>query len=447
MKVQYYYDGQFRRVLKHLIRVFGEFKVLSSIDDEGNPVYRGVPCRYADISKMTAYIINGGSENTLPTAPMMTISVQTLKMDRPSIRSPVSETIVMGTNVSPEQNVYEKKLDQQYQITRYNPVPWDLTFDLNIWTTTLQSKMELFEQITTLFSPSVTLQLSENPLDWTSAVDVELIDCQFSSRSVPQGTDATDLDIMTLTFKCPIWLSLPATVQKPKLIQQIVTGVHTARDELDFELSDWSEPIVDVFTPKNMCILVNQLQSTNSTNTNYELTLVNSALGHLSANSKIFSWNVYLKYLEPKFQEKDMFIKFQRGIEDPQAIKGNVISIGEGDNANKLIVSVDTSAMKRQLAINGFITEASDLNNAVSAQYYVNISERDIIYKGITIPPEYVVKIEGNSAEIIDPNLFTDYIYNSQDQEQYKYTAKFGWHKAIMNKYRQGYWRIGFKDR
>lgn len=445
MKVQYYYDGQFRRVLKHLIRVFGDFKVLSSIDDDGNPVYRGVPCRYADISKMTAYIINGGSENTLPAAPMMTISVEALKMDRPSIRSPVAETIVMGTNVSPEQNVYEKKLDEQFSITRYNPVPWDLTFNLNIWTTTLQSKMELFEQITTLFSPSVTLQLSENPLDWTSAVDVELIDCNFSSRAVPQGTDA-DLDIMTLTFKCPIWLSLPSIVQKPKLIQQIVTGVHTARDELDFELSDWSEPIVDVFTPKNMCILVNPVTSTTSTFTNYELTLVNSSLGKLSANNRIFSWDVYLKYLEPNFEDKEMFIKFQRGIEDTQAIKGTVISIGEGDSANKLIVSVDTTLMKRQLAIMGFITEAEDLDGAISEQYYVNISERDIIYKGITIPPEYVVKIEGNSAEIIDPNLFTEYIYNSQDNEQYKYTAKFGWHKAIMNKYRQGYWRIGFKD-
>lgn len=445
MKVQYYYDGQFRRVLKHLIRVFGEFKVLSSIDDEGNPVYRGVPCRYADISRMTAYIINGGSENTLPTAPMMTISVQSLKMDRPSVRAPVSETIVMGTNVSPAQNEYTKQLDQQYQITRYNPVPWDLTFDLNIWTTTLQNKMELFEQITTLFAPSVTLQLSENPLDWTSAVDVELMDCQFSSRTVPQGTD-TDLDIMTLTFKCPIWLSLPANVKKPKLIQEIVTGVHTARDELDFELTNWSEPILDVFTPKNMCILVHPVLSVNGSSTNYELTLVNSSLGKLSANNKIFSWNIYLKYLEPKFKDKDMFIKFQRGIEDSQAIKGEVISIGEGDSSNKLIVSVDTSLMKTQLAINGFITESNQLNGAISEQYYVNISERDLFYKEIRIPPEYVVKITGNSAEIIDPTLFTDYIYNSQDQEQYKYTSKFGWHKAIMNKYRQGYWRIGFKD-
>lgn len=446
MKLQYYYDGQFRRVLKHLIRVFGEFKILNSIDDSGNPVYKTVPCRYADISRLAAYIINGGSENTLISAPMMTISVQSLKMDRPSIRSPAAETIVMGTNKSPAQNEYTKELDKQYLITRYNPVPWDFTFDLNIWTTTLTSKMELFEQISTLFAPSVTLQLSENPLDWTSATDVELIDCQFSSRSVPQGTD-TDLDIMTLSFKCTIWFSLPGTVEKPKLIQEIVTNVHNTKDELDFELGHWSEPIVDVFTPKNMCILVNPIDSVNSTSTNYELTLVSSSLNTLSANNKIFSWDIYMKYLEPDFENKDIHIKFQRGIEDALPIRGDVVSIGSGDSANKMIVAVDETLFKTQLAIKAFVTESNELTNVLPEQYYVNISERDIFYKETKIPPEYVFKIVNGGAELILPSAFTDYVYNEQDSGYYKYTEKFGWHKAVMNKYRQGYWRIAFKDK
>ncbi|WEM33290.1 hypothetical protein EJP02_229 [Escherichia phage EJP2] len=445
MKVEYYYDGQFRRVLKHLIRVFGDFKVLHSIDDAGLPVYRGVPCRYADISRLAAYIISGGSENTVPTAPMMTISVQSLKMERNSIRSPVAEQVIMGTNKSPAQNEYTKELDEQYLITRYNPVPWTFVFDLNIWTTTLTNKMELFEQITTLFSPSITLQLSENPLDWTSATDVELIDCQFSSRAMPQGTD-TDMDIMTLSFKSTVWFSLPGTVEKPKLISQIVTNVHNAKDELDIELTNWSEPIVDVFTPKNMCILVDEITQPGASTSKYELTLVNSSLNKLSANNKIFSWPIYLKYLEPSFDKKEMFIKFQRGIEDTSAIKGTVLSIGSDDTANKIIVEVDNSLMKRQLAIVAFVTESQELNGAIPEQYYVNISERDIFYKDNRIPPEYIVRITSQGIELIPPASITDYVYNSSDSGMYKYTTKFGWHKAIMNKYRQGYWRIGFRN-
>lgn len=446
MKVDYYYNGQFRRVLKHLIRVFGEFSVMNSIDENGKPVYKKVPCRYADISRMAAYIINGGSENTLQSSPMMTISVQSLKMDRQSIRSPFQEQLVVGENYSPAQNQYTKQLDNQYLITRYNPVPWDLTFDLNIWTTTLTAKMELFEQISTLFSPSVTLQLSENPLDWTSAVDVELIDCQFSTRSVPQGTD-TELDIMTLSFKCPIWLSLPGTIEKPKLISQIVTKVHNAKDELDFELGDWSEPIVDVFTPKNMCILVQELSTVNDSMDTYELTLVNSAMNTRGANGGIFSWDIYLEYLEPGFKDKSMFIKFQRGIEDSNAIRGEVRSIGSDESANKLIVQVDKGILKKQLAIQKFVTESSELHGAIPEQYFVNISERDIFYKEQRIPPEYIAKITSTGVDLLPADTITDYIYNAADKDLYKFTSKFGWHKAIMNKYRQGYWRIGFKDK
>ena len=85
MKLDYFYDDQFGRVLKHLIRVFGEFQVQNGVDADGKPKYKKVPCRYADISRMAAAIINGNSENVLPTAPIMTISVNQLKLDRKSV--------------------------------------------------------------------------------------------------------------------------------------------------------------------------------------------------------------------------------------------------------------------------------------------------------------------------------------------------------------------------
>ena len=101
MKVDYYYDGQFRRVLMHLIRLFGEFQVQYGSDDDGNPRYRKVPVRYADFSRMAQYIINGNSENVAKSSPMMTISVEAFTMSRKDVRSHWSENITMGTNVSP----------------------------------------------------------------------------------------------------------------------------------------------------------------------------------------------------------------------------------------------------------------------------------------------------------------------------------------------------------
>lgn len=448
MKVDYYYDAQFRRVLKHLIRIFGEFQVKFTIDDEGNPVYRKVPCRYADISRLAAAIINGNSENIMNSAPIMTISVQSLKMDRASVRSPVSETIIMGTNQSPAQNEYNKELDQQYQVTRYNPVPWVLVFDLNIWTTTLTNKLELFEQITTLFSPSVTLKLSENPLDWTSEVDVELVDCQFSSRSVPQGTDS-DIDIMTISFSCPIWLSLPAKVTKPKLIQQIVTNVNSVSDDMDFELGNFNDTVIDIFTPKNMCITVDNTYDASGAiiDNQYELTLVGSSLNILSSSGKIFSWDIYLKYLEPQYDTKEIQIRFQEGIEEEHPIKSTVIDIGTGERSNKIIVNIeDTTYDVYNYSIMNFITEESQISKALPEDFFINISERNVIYKDTTIPPNYMFKILNDGAMLIDPSTIQKYVYNSNDSMYYRYNNKFGWHRSVMSKYRQGYWRIGFKD-
>lgn len=445
MKVEYYYDGQFRRTLMHLIRLFGEFQVQYGTDDEGKPRYRKVPCRYADFSRMAQYLIAGNSENVAKAAPMMTIGVDSLTMSRKDIRSPWSEKLVMGTNVSPAQNEYTKELDQQYQVERFNPVPWDLTFSVNIWTTLLTSKMEILEQIATLFAPSVTLQTSENPLDWCSLTDVELMDTQFSSRGMPQGTD-TDLDIATMTFKCQIWMSLPAKVTKPKLIQQIVTNMQLANTESDFIMSDFNDIIVDVFTPKNMGIKVEKVESTDLSTEIYELTLVGEGLNTVSRSGKIFSWDVYFKYLQPDFKDKKIQIRFLQGIEEQNPIRGEVISIGSDDMANKLLVQVDSSIYTSQLAIKEFIVDAEQLHGALPEQIYINASERNIDYKKSVIPPNYIAQINNDGAKIIEPSTISGFVYNSSDESYYRYNSEFGWHRGVMNKYRAGYWRIGFKD-
>jgi len=444
MKLNYYYDGQFRRLLKHLIRVFGEFQVKNGVDDTGNQKYKVVPARYADISRMAAYIISGGSENVLPSAPLITINVQSLKMDRQSIRSPASHTMVMGTNKSPAPNEYTKDLDKQYQVTRYNPTPWILTFNVNIWATNLTNKMELFEQIATLFNPSIQLQLTENPMDWTGVVDIELKDCQFSTRGFPQGTD-TDLDIMVLTFECPIWLSLPANVKQAKLIQQIVTNINTAKDELEIDLESYNDSITDVYTPKNMCILVKRIESANAIET-YEVTLVSSSLNLLSTNGNIYSWNRYLDYLDPGFEDKELYLKFQQGIEEVNPIKGNVIVRPTEENPNKMTVQVDTSLYTVSHTIKGFVYEIGQLSTALPEDMFVNIAEYNIIYKGTIIKPNDLFKITNNGADIINPNTIDGYVYNGDDTHFYRYNDVFGWHQSVQNKYRQGYWRIAFKN-
>ena len=447
MKVDYYYDGQFRRVLKHLIRVFGEFQVQNGIDSEGKAKYKKVPCRYADISRLAAAIINGNSENVLPSAPIMTISVNQLKMDRKSIRSNANETIIFGTNESPAQNEYTKKLDKQHKVTRHNPVPWTFTFDLNIWVTQTQTKMELFEQISTLFAPSIQLQLTENPLDWTSLSDVELIDCQFSTRGFPQGTD-TDLDIMVLTFETTIWFSLPAIVEKPKLIQQITTNIQSGIDEFDMEFGNFTDIITDVFTPKNLCIKVDEITDSRlSIPDSYVLTLVSQSMNPITPSGNIYSWEKYMEYLEPEYKNKKIGIKFQQAIEEDNPLKGVITSYGEDAEANKIVVQLYSTNYRVDYTLTGFVTKSSELYNAIPEQYYVNNTIHGIVYKDTEIPAYALFKITNDGVELIDPLTVHNYVYNRTDSHYYRYNDKFKWHNSIMSQYRQGYWKITFTDK
>jgi hypothetical protein len=75
-----------------------------------------------------------------------------------------------------------------------------------------------------LFNPSMEIQTNSNFVDWTSLSLVELTNLVYSSRSVPQGLEQ-DIDIATLNFTSPIWLTTPAKVKKLGVITKIITSI------------------------------------------------------------------------------------------------------------------------------------------------------------------------------------------------------------------------------
>ena len=72
----------------------------------------------------------------------------------------------------------------------------------------------------------------------TSLSVVELSGTNWSSRSIPQGTEA-NIDISTLTFNLPIWITPPARVTKMGVIHKIIGSVFDANgDANDALLND-----------------------------------------------------------------------------------------------------------------------------------------------------------------------------------------------------------------
>ena len=118
------------------------------------------------------------------------------------------------------------------------PVPYNLTINLDIWTSNTTMKLQLLEQILTLFNPSLEIQSTDNYVDWTSLSVVELTGTNWSSRSIPMGTEA-NIDITTLSFSLPIWITPPARVTKMGVIHKIIGSVFDANgDANDALLND-----------------------------------------------------------------------------------------------------------------------------------------------------------------------------------------------------------------
>ena len=104
------------------------------------------------------------------------------------------------------------------------PTPYTLTVNCDIWTSNTEQKLQILEQICMLFNPSLEIQTTDNYIDWTSLSYVELTDITFSSRTIPVGAD-TEIDVASIKFSMPIWLSPPVKVKKLGVITSVIMSI------------------------------------------------------------------------------------------------------------------------------------------------------------------------------------------------------------------------------
>jgi hypothetical protein len=232
---QFFYDGQIRRFLLQFTRIFSNFQVEFGQNQAGvsppDTLVR-VPVRYGDASRNAQTIIQQNSANSMPATPLMTFYIVSLDYDRGRIQEPyfVDKINVRQRYYDTETETYEVTQANAFTIERMMPVPYKLTLNLDIWTSNTNQKMQLLEQILTLFNPSLEIQSTDNYIDWTSLSVVELESVTWSSRSIPQGTD-DQIDICTLRFGLPIWISPPAKIKKLGVVERIIMSVYDAQGD------------------------------------------------------------------------------------------------------------------------------------------------------------------------------------------------------------------------
>lgn len=452
MKTDYFYGAQVERLMKHLVRLFSNFSVQDGYDDNGAPSLRRVPCRVGDISRQAAVVLHENSENKLPSAPFITVTISNMNISRQNVRAPMTEQTVVGVN---KQNTLNE-LEGYYEVERFNPVPWDFEIQVDIWTTNQQNKFELFEQIATLFTPTVPLQMSTNPLDPTSYGFVELTGYNHTSRSFPQGNDY-NLDISQFQFKTMIYLSLPSKVNRAQLISQIVTDINVpALNDLELPtLTNWQTVATDVYSPGNHMIEVSPVAGTNT----YNIKLLTKH-GLDNVNHRVLSWDKLFKYYSPTESDKIQLRLLDMLENDSTQIIGELLTTPQ-PNVMLFVPDRATVDMTTTEPFNEFIdpklTLSHDLvtSNGVARYIIHEQAEPFSLSSWVDLP-------EGNTDVVVQPGSMVAYdgtvwsvIYtpgetvvtdNLLNGRRYKYLKQIGWHEIIKTKYAPGFWRLGFSQ-
>lgn len=231
--MDYFYDGQIRRYLTQFMRLMSNF---SYQDAKGNLVQ--MPVRYGDMNRQVSQILKKNSENTIPSAPFLACYIKGMELSRERLQDPyyvnklnIRERDTEILDEDPGSPTYGQIIQQaansqgaNYTIERLMPTPFKLSFAADIWTTNTEQKLQILEQILVLFRPAMEIQTSDNFVDWTSLSYLELTSINWSSRSIPAGVEQ-DVDIASLEFDSPIWISTPIKVKKLGIITNIITSI------------------------------------------------------------------------------------------------------------------------------------------------------------------------------------------------------------------------------
>ena len=231
---------------------------------------RSVPVVYGDPTRQVSNIIRNNSENALQYTPKIAAYVRELNYDRERMQNPyhIEKQHLKERGVDSDGN-YTNQLGAGYTIEKVMPSPFRLEVTADIWSSNTDQKLQILEQILYLFNPDFEIQKSDNYIDWTSLSYVELTGISFSSRTIPVGAD-TDIDIASLSFSMPIWLSPPVKVKKLGVVQKIIMSVYDDDGGLAKGLIDGSLLSRSFITPNNFALLVtgNQLRLLGTTGVN-----------------------------------------------------------------------------------------------------------------------------------------------------------------------------------
>jgi hypothetical protein len=471
--MDFFYDGQIRRYVTQFMRIFIGFKY-----EAGNGDQQSVPVMYGDLTRQVANIIRENSENKLPTVPRMAAYITGMDIDTSRLTDP---TFVSKVNIRERNYNVDESGNREYTgapgknvtVERLMPTPYMMTCKLDIWTSNTDQKLQLLEQIMVLFNPAFEIQTNDNYIDWTSLSVVRMTGMNFSSRSIPAGTES-EIDICSIDFEIPMYVSPPAKVKKLGVVRSIIANIFTEEGDIQ-NLSSlvYNQKVSnDVYVNPRYPVLL--FKANNGNPNDYDLSILdqNAAIQSLGLDKKEFTddkkldWNAVLAALG-SFTEGTSTIHFRQP--NGEDITGT-FAINPVDNYI-LLVTIDKDSpgwTENTLLVSPQYPDGKGTFDAiVDPTTYNPIARLGTIPTGhrlliledvadnadgwknndstnTSIKANSVAEWNGASwAVVFDPATVENFTYlsNITTGIQYKWDG-IQWIKSFEGEYAPGYWRL-----
>ena len=472
--MQHFYDGQIRRYITQMIRLMSNFSY-----KDGDGKLTQVPVMYGDITRQVGHILRDNSENKIPSAPRIGVYITGLELDRDRLAdaSFVGKVHLRERDYDETNNEYLNTQGKNVTVERLMPTPYKLTVSADIWSTNTEQKLQIMEQILMLFNPSLEIQTTDNYIDWTSLSVVDLESVNFSSRSMPTGTES-EIDVGSLTFTTPIYISPPVKVKKLGVITNIIMSMFnedTGNVDLGAtmpELKRYNDEFAEGVFMEDKDGTVVRKDSAGLAITAYNdydlLVLGNTAqLIHRGVVGNT-NWNGFFEALPGTFRSGLSQLQLTR-LDINQSVNGTV-AVNPTDETT-LIINWDEDTIPSDMVLTGstgdrnkidYIIDPTNFNpttiksngvrvlllgsignatNTDGADAWKNNDGTDFIAS-----ENDIVEWTGTKWQILfDSSTVSDikFVTNLNTSIQYKWTGT-EWVKSIEGEYRNGAWRIQF---
>ena len=213
MKTYYYYKA-IRRTIIQFLDLFNEINIVRYARD-GSTVskYVEVPLRFAGKEKTWEWIHRRKDDEMLP---MISVSLTSVEF----------ATERVGNRYN---NVVKSTTPGDGEMQRFpNPIPYNLSFSLSVWTLHMSDADQILEQILPYFDPYVVMKVGISELDAEFDVKVIFQSCA-PDISIEMPDEERRVVMWNMDFMVHTYLFKP--ISEPSIIKKIITKIYTDEEQ------------------------------------------------------------------------------------------------------------------------------------------------------------------------------------------------------------------------